>query len=366
MEQGPVTSELPADAFFPSPAFLQLAEMLPHIVWIALPDGYNIYQNARFYDFSGLTPAEARGSGWARALHPDDADRTGRAWENACRTGEPYEIEYRFRGKDGHYRWFLTRAACHRNAQGDIDYWYGTNTDVHEKKLLEESLQRVNADLDNFVHMASHDLKGPIGNLEGLLGVLLRRMEPVLDEDTREIAGLLKGSLGMLRQTVKDLATVSQASQTFTETEPVSFAEVLAEVQQDLRPRLDDAEASLNADWQVAAISFPRKHLRSILYNLVCNAVKYRSPGRPPVIAVATAPADGVVYLVVSDNGSGLTPAQLARLFIPGQRFHAGVEGSGVGLYLVKRIVENYRGHIGVVSREGEGTTFRIGLPAAT
>jgi PAS domain S-box-containing protein len=366
MEQGPATPELPVDASFPSPAFLQLAEMLPHIVWIALPDGYNIYQNARFYDFSGLTPEQARGNGWARVLHPDDLDRTSQAWQDACRTGEPYEIEYRFRGKDGHYRWFLTRAACHRNAQGDIDYWYGTNTDVHEKKLLEESLQRVNTDLDNFVHMASHDLKGPIGNLEGLVGVLLKRVGPALDEDTREIAGLLKGSLGKLRQTVKDLATVSQASQTFAEAEPVPFAEVLAEVQRDLQPQLDDAEATLRADWQVAATPFPRKHLRSILYNLVCNAVKYRSPDRRPVIAVATAPGEGVVHLTVTDNGSGLSPAQLSRLFTLGQRFHAGVEGSGVGLYLIKRIVENYRGHVEVTSREGEGTTFRIALPVTT
>jgi PAS domain S-box-containing protein len=364
MEQAPATSALPVDAFFPSPEFLQLAEMLPHIVWIALPDGYNIYQNGRFYDFSGLTPQQARGGGWAQVLHPEDAARTGQAWENACRTGQSYEIEYRFRGKDGRYRWFLTRAAPHRNAQGDIEYWYGTNTDVHEKKLLEESLQRVNTDLDNFVHMASHDLKGPIGNLEGLLGVLLRRMGPSLDEDTREIAALLQGSLGKLRQTVKDLATVSQAGQTLPETEPVAFAGVLAEVQQDLQPQLDDAGASLSANWQVAAVPFPHKHLRSILYNLVCNAVKYRSPDRRPRIAVATAPGDGVVHLTVTDNGSGLSPAQLSRLFTLGQRFHAGVEGSGVGLYLIKRIVENYRGHIEVESREGEGTTFRIELPA--
>jgi PAS domain S-box-containing protein len=366
MEQAPAIPELPVDAFFPSAEFLQLAEMLPHIVWIALPDGYNIYQNSRFYDFSGLTPAEARGGGWARVLHPEDVARTSQAWENACRTGEPYEIEYRFRGKDGRYRWFLTRAACHRNAQGDIDYWYGTNTDVHEKKLLEESLQRVNTDLDNFVHMASHDLKGPIGNLEGLLGVLLKRMAPSLDDDTREIAGLLKGSLGKLRQTVKDLATVSQASQTFTEAEPVAFAEVLAEVQQDLQPQLDDAQAALRVDWQVATTPFPRKHLRSILYNLVCNAVKYRSADRQLSIAVATAPGDGMVNLTVADNGSGLSAAQHSRLFTLGQRFHAGVEGSGVGLYLIKRIVENYKGYIEVESREGEGTTFRIGLPSAT
>jgi PAS domain S-box-containing protein len=366
MEQAAAISASPADALFPSAAFLQLAEMLPHIVWIALPDGYNIYQNRRFYDFSGLTPEGARGSGWTQVLHPEDADRTGRAWAEACRSGEPYEIEYRFRGQDGRYRWFLTRAVPHRNAQGEIDYWYGTNTDVHEKKMLEESLQRVNTDLDNFVHMASHDLKGPIGNLEGLLGVLLKKMALSLDEDTREIAGLLKGSLGKLRQTVKDLATVSQAGQVFAQTGPVALAEVLAEVQQDLKPQLDDADASLHADWQVPALAFPRKHLRSILYNLVCNAVKYRSPDRRLAIAVGTVAGDGLVTLTVADNGSGLSPAQRARLFTLGQRFHPGVEGSGVGLYLIKRIVENYQGHIEVESREGEGTTFRIGLPAAT
>jgi signal transduction histidine kinase len=111
-------------------------------------------------------------------------------------------------------------------------------------------------------------------------------------------------------------------------------------------------------------VPFPHKHLRSILYNLVCNAVKYRAPDRRLCIRVASAWQADAVTLTVSDNGRGLSPAQLSRLFTLGQRFHAEVEGSGVGLYLIKRIVENYKGYVQVESREGEGSVFLVGLPA--
>jgi signal transduction histidine kinase len=230
--------------------------------------------------------------------------------------------------------------------------------------MLEETLRRMNLDLDNFVHMASHDLKSPIGNLEGLLTLLLRKMSSSLDRDTGEIASLLLGSLRKLQQTVKDLASVSHTTHQGPEQEKVSFAAVLQQVEQDLEPQLRETGAKITTSWQTEIVSMPARQLRSVLYNLISNGIKYASPDRLPHLQLSSLRQGEKVVLTVSDNGRGLSESQLPRLFTPGQRFHPEVEGSGIGLYLLRRIVQSCNGEITAQSREGEGTTFTILLPA--
>ena len=137
-------------------------------------------------------------------------------------------------------------------------------------------------------------------------------------------------------------------------------------MRQDLLPLLQETGAKLVVD--VAAtppIHFAEKNLRSIIYNLLSNAVKYHSPDRAPHVDVRAHVRDGHTVLEVHDNGLGLTPAHLPRLFGMFQRFHDHVEGTGIGLYMVKRMVENAGGRIEVHSQLGAGTTFFVHLPHA-
>ena len=121
-----------------------LAETMPQLVWTALPDGGHDYFNARWFEYTGTTPEETRGSGWSRLLHPDDQERSLGCWEHCLRTGDPYEIEYRFRrAEDGMYRWFLARALPLRGPDGRILRWFGTCTDIHDQKVLEEERARL-------------------------------------------------------------------------------------------------------------------------------------------------------------------------------------------------------------------------------
>lgn len=120
--------------------FQTIADAMPQLVWSTLPDGYHDYFNQRWYEFTGMAPGSTMGEVWNDLLHPDDRERAARRWQHSLDTGEPYEIEYRFKAADGGYRWFIGRAVPIRDGAGRIERWFGTCTDIHDKKLAEGAL----------------------------------------------------------------------------------------------------------------------------------------------------------------------------------------------------------------------------------
>jgi diguanylate cyclase (GGDEF)-like protein/PAS domain S-box-containing protein len=121
--------------------FLTMAEAIPEIIWTAAPDGSADFCNRKWLEYSGLTAEQSRGAGRAAIVHPDDLDSSLSRWKNALQTGDPYNVEYRLRGKDGSYRWFLGRANPVRNAAGEIVKWFGTCTDIEDQKQNQQILE---------------------------------------------------------------------------------------------------------------------------------------------------------------------------------------------------------------------------------
>jgi PAS domain S-box-containing protein len=117
-----------------------LIDAIPHQIWSGPPDGTLDYCNARWRSYMGIGLKDLQGDGWQSMLHPNDRDRVLKAWHDSVVNGTPYQQEERHRGADGNYRWFLARAVPMRNAEGRIVRWYGTNTDIEERKRAEESL----------------------------------------------------------------------------------------------------------------------------------------------------------------------------------------------------------------------------------
>jgi PAS domain S-box-containing protein len=127
--------------------FRTLAEALPHHVWTARPDGLLNWFNPRVYEYAGSAPGELDGEKWGQIVHPEDIPGAVAAWTKAIGSGEAYEVEFRLRRADGAYRWYLARAVPARDEQGNIIRWIGTNTDVHDQKLIAGELARLNATL---------------------------------------------------------------------------------------------------------------------------------------------------------------------------------------------------------------------------
>jgi PAS domain S-box-containing protein len=117
-----------------------ILDTMPQMVWSTRPDGHHDYFNRRWYEFTGVPDGSTDGEGWNGLFHADDQERAWTAWRHALATGEPYEIEYRLRHREGSYRWVLGRALPVRDAAGEIERWYGTCTDIHDQKTTADVL----------------------------------------------------------------------------------------------------------------------------------------------------------------------------------------------------------------------------------
>ncbi|MDR6789001.1 PAS domain S-box-containing protein [Sphingomonas sp. BE138] len=174
-----VTRAAKADAADSETRFRVLADTMPQMVWSTLPDGYHDYYNARWYDFTGMPEGSTDGEAWNGMFHAADQDRAWAAWRRSLATGEPYEIEYRLRHRDGTYRWVLGRALPIRARDGAITRWFGTCTDIHEHKLAMEEREIVSQEL-------SHRIKNIFSVVAGLIH-LTGRTHPALAELMTEL-----------------------------------------------------------------------------------------------------------------------------------------------------------------------------------
>jgi PAS domain S-box-containing protein len=231
-------------------------------------------------------------------------------------------------------------------------------------------LTRTNADLDTFVYSASHDLKSPITNIEGLLLALRQHLPPEAQqaELVPQLLDLMNGAVQRFQQTLGHLTDVTRLQQTAFDQAPeaVNLAFLVEALRLDILPELTAAGATLLVDVaRCPTIQFSNKNLRSILYNLLSNAIKYRAPDRPPHVRLhSRCDEAGQIVLEVHDNGLGLSEQQQSQLFRLFRRLHTHVSGSGVGLYMVKKMVDNAGGTLTVQSQLGVGSTFIVTLPA--
>ena len=228
-----------------------------------------------------------------------------------------------------------------------------------------QRLRATNADLDNFVYAASHDLKLPVFNLAGLFDELRRGVTFADPAEEETLVPLIQEALQQLSTTLDDLSALGQVQQAAkAAAEPVVLAEVVADVLLTLEPQMRSARARVTADFTARpVVSYARAGLRTIVLNLLSNALKYADPGRPARVHVSLWLDAGQPVLWVKDNGLGFDATghgpELFQLF---RRFHHHTEGTGVGLYLVNRLVQARGGRIEVESRVGEGATFRVYL----
>jgi signal transduction histidine kinase len=238
-----------------------------------------------------------------------------------------------------------------------------------ELRTANQQLVYANTDLASFVYTASHDLKTPIANIEGLLTMLRNQLPLVVQQDEMitQILAMMQQAVERFQLTIAQLTDVTRLQLSPSQlAENVDLAALVENVRLDLSLEQAATEAQLQFD--IAAcptIVFVPKHLRSIIYNLLSNAVKYRAPDRDPVVQLRAHRSldQSAAVLEVQDNGLGLSEAQQGKLFGLFRRLHDHVQGTGMGLYIVKKIVENAGGTITVRSQPDIGSTFTVVLP---
>lgn len=232
------------------------------------------------------------------------------------------------------------------------------------KELAESNKQllKINEEIDSFVYSASHDLKSPILNIEALLKILYE-IESNEPEFEKSIKDKLIFSVEKMKKTISHLAEVAKAQkEMYDDVGPVKFEEVLYELIRENEEIIKIEQVQLEYNFELAdTIICSKTCLKSIMYNFLTNSIKYKDPARPPIIKFYSERGNDFVKLVVNDNGLGIDLQKNgAKLFSLFKRFHDHVEGAGIGLYTVKKMVEKYNGDIDVESQPGKGTTFMV------
>ena len=240
----------------------------------------------------------------------------------------------------------------------DITALKTTQQQLDKKNLV---LTRINADLDNFVHTASHDLLDPLNSIEGSISLI--NLLPSNDPELNQVLPIIDASIKKFRSLIAEIAMVAKIESNALETEAVDMDELLDNIEWSLSERIKSNGALIKRDLGVKHIVFSKKNLRSILYNLVSNAVKY-GPDRSAVVIVRILKEDNHILLSVQDNGIGMEKIHLDKIFDQYTRIHHSGDGQGIGLYLVKKIIDAVGGKITVESEPGKGSRFMIHLTA--
>lgn len=232
-----------------------------------------------------------------------------------------------------------------------------TFNDITELKKAQDKLSRVNADHNNFIFAVSHDLKGPLGNIKMIISHLNEVIDPQ-SKDMLEYMTLLEKSTSNLNQIISELTDVSKIESEIEEN--INVQKLLKEVELSMKIMLDNSDAKVTYDLKEPEIQFSKKNLRSLIFNIFSNAIKYKSPDRPLEVTIRTQKSNDYILLSIQDNGLGIPENKIGKIFGVFQRAHKHVEGSGVGLYLAKKTITNAGGDIEVESEVGKGSIFKV------
>ena len=254
-------------------------------------------------------------------------------------------------------------AECYANLYGQ---------DITERKRAEEKLRlttedlkRSNRDLEQFAYIASHDLQEPLRMVSSFLGLLRDTYKGKLDTKADQYIDFSCDGAGRMSAMIKDLLEYSRAGSKEITPVPVNFGGILEVAQANLRAAIEESQAVITHDPLPTAVAdAPR--MAQVFQNLIGNAIKFRSAGRPCQVHVGASQVEGHWRFCVRDNGIGIDSDQADRVFMLFQRLHTRDKypGSGIGLAICKKIIERHGGRIWVESTPGEGSVFSFTLPA--
>jgi PAS domain S-box-containing protein len=359
--------------------FLLLAESMPQIVWITLPDGMNIYFNQQWVDYTGLTLEESYGNGWIKPFHPDDQKSAWNAWQNAVTKNAKYSLECRLRRKDGEYFWWLVRGVPVLDKKGNIIKWFGTCTDIHNFKETEIELFKAKEKAEEadrlksaFLANMSHEIRTP---MNGILGFADLLKEPRLTREIQQeyISIIEKSGVRMLN-IINDIIDISKIEAGLMEIniQEVNINKQIEFIHTFFKPQVEEKELLFSIKNTLSDkesfIKSDSEKIYSILTNLVKNAIKFTEQGTIELGYTLKTENDSTeLEFYVKDMGIGI-PKDLKKSVF--ERFiQADVsnkmasQGTGLGLSISKAYVEMLGGKMWIESEEGKGSIFYFTLP---
>ena len=369
--------------------FRTLADSIPQLAWMTGPDGAINWYNRRWYDYTGTTLDQMQGWGWQDVHHPDHMDRVVSRISEAFASGSPWEDTFPLKGKDGQYRWFLSRALPMRGIpetgypDGRLLGWFGTNTDITDLREAEEAMaaardaaEEANRTKSDFIANMSHELRTPLSAIIGYSEMMQEEIDDgAASTELAPDIGKIKANARHLLGLINDVLDLSKIESGKMEVYAEAFD--VAAMARDVAATVEALVAkkgnrlAVNFAPDIGAMRTDTTKLRQILLNLLSNAAKFTENGTITFSGMRLSGGDGDDWMVfrVSDTGLGMTEEQLGRLF---QRFSQAdasttrkFGGTGLGLSISKAFGVMLGGDLSVDSAPGQGSTFSLFLPAA-
>ncbi len=339
--------------------FRTLANSVSHLAWIANPDGWIYWYNQRWYDYTDTTLEEMEGWGWDKVHHPDHIKGVMDFVKEAWQKHEPFELTFPLKRYDGVYRWFLTRAYPVKDNDGNVIQWIGTNTDIDDqKKALEQK--------DEFISIASHELKTPVTSLKGFTQILQMKFEKEDNKQATDLLGKMNNQINKLTRLIVDLldTTKIENGQLIFNLEDFNINDLALEIAEEMQ-RTTTSHKIVAKLSKSPIVSGDRNRIGQVITNLISNAIKY-SPEADKIIISSSVDHENINFCV-QDFGIGIPEVQIKSVF---ERFYrVGGEnretfpGLGLGLFISKEIIKRHNGNISAKSNKKNGTVFCFTLP---
>ena len=359
--------------------FRTMIDAIPQLAWTAQADGSIFWYNQRWYDYTGTTPEEMEGSGSHRVHDPHYLPEVLARWKASLTDGKPFEMEFPLRAADGHYGWFLTRVYPIKDAEGRVVRWFGTNTDVSQKRKIDEEirllntnlelrvaartteLEAANKELEAFSYSVSHDLRAPLRAMDGFSQALLEDYGPLLPDEGRRYLKTIRGGAQRMGMLIDDLLTFSRLGRAPMKKREVNTEKLVRNVVDDLE--LEGRPVEMRIGTLPACQGDPAL-LNQVWVNLLSNALKYSRHRQPAIIEIGSKREQEETLYYVRDNGAGFDMRYAHKLFGVFQRLHRAeeFEGTGVGLAIVQRVVQRHGGRIWAEAEVDRGATFYFTL----
>ncbi|WP_199333874.1 PAS domain S-box protein [Oculatella sp. FACHB-28] len=362
--------------------FRYMADTAPVLIWMSGPDKLCNYFNQPWLDFTGRTLAQEIGNGWTESIHPDDFERCLHTYTTSFDARQEFKVEYRLRRFDSEYRWLLDIGVPRFTPDGEFLGYIGSCIDIGDRKQAEAEMQQINdllehrvrertaqletanQELEAFSYSVSHDLRAPLRHINGFVSLLQKQAAPVLDPESQRYLDIIADTTKRAGTMVDDLLTFSRMGRAEMRYTTVKFNELIRDVRQDLEPETAEREII----WQIHPIPNVQGDpamLRQVIYNLVENAIKYTQGRTQAEIEIGTIGDEQEVVIFVRDNGLGFDMRYAHKLFGVFQRLHSEpeIQGTGIGLANVRRIIHRHGGRTWAESELDKGSTFYFSLP---
>jgi PAS domain S-box-containing protein len=378
--------------------FRELADNISQFAWTADAKGWIYWYNKRWHDYTGTTLEDMQGWGWQKVHHPEHVDRVVQRIRQSFENGTPWEDTFPLRGKDGTYRWFLSRALPIRNEAGEVVRWFGTNTDVTEQieaeNALREALRSLRetqtslieaeklAALGRLVAGVAHEVNNPVGICLTLASTLERKTALFGAEVARgdvkrsSLNDFLETNRDGSAQLVANLNRVAELIQSFkqvavdrisSDQRTFDLGDLTQQVLTSLRPSLRKDNLKLDVECQPNLLmnSYPGSY-GQLLTILFVNSVVHAFPdGKEGTVAIKVrASGEDRVEILFSDDGCGMSADVRRHAFDPFYTTRRHLGSTGLGLHILHNIVTNrLGGRLNLDSSPGAGTKFQITLP---